>query len=200
MERSFHSRHMPTDQDYLARLQDYYAQHGVLPSYARIGELVGMRSKNAVSVMLGRLTQAGFISKTPDRRLAPTDAFFARPVVDTVRAGLPQPANDPGFEGLAIDAYLVGKPSRTVLLVVKGDSMVEAGLLEGDHLVVDRARPAQAGDIVVAIADNQFTVKYLMRDKRGPYLKPGNPAYPVIRPQGELEIYGVVTGSFRKYR
>jgi len=191
---------MPTDPDYLAQLQDYHARHGVLPSYARIGDLVGLRSKNSVSVMLGRLIKAGFLQQTPGRRIAPTDAFFARPVVDTVRAGLPQPANDPGFDGLAIDAYLVAKPSRTVLLVVKGDSMVEAGLMEGDHIVVDRSQPAQAGDIVVAIVDNQFTVKYLARDKRGPFLKPGNPAYPVIRPQGDLEIYGVVTGSFRRYR
>lgn len=191
---------MPTDPDYLARLQDYYATHRALPSLASLGQLVGLRSKSSAAALANRLKLAGFLTTTPDRRLAPTPAFFSRPVVDTVRAGLPQPANDPGFDGLAIDAYLVAKPSRTVLLVVKGDSMVEAGLMEGDHIVVDLAQPAQVGDIVVAIVDNQFTVKYLAKDKRGPFLKPGNPAYPVIRPQGQLEIYGVVTGSFRKYR
>ncbi len=191
---------MPTDQDYLAQLQDYYATHRALPSLASLGQLVGLRAKSSAAALANRLKLAGYLTASPDRRLAPTEAFFARPVVDTVRAGLPEPANDAGFEGLAIDAYLVGKPSRTVLLVVKGDSMVEAGLLEGDHIVVDRTRPAQAGDIVVAIVDDQFTVKYLMRDKRGHYLKPGNPAYPVIRPRGGLEVYGVVTGSFRKYR
>lgn len=190
---------MPTDPDYLTQLQDYYAQHGVLPSYARIGELVGLRSKNSVSVMLGRLIQAGFISKTPDKRLAPTDTFFARAVVDTVRAGLPQAANDPGLDALAIDSFLVQKPSRTVLMQVKGDSMMDAGMLEGDHVVVDRGGNAKVGDIVVAIVDNQFTVKYLAKDARGFYLKPGNIAYPVIRPQAQLEIYGVVTGSFRRY-
>lgn len=191
---------MPNDQDYLARLQDYYAIHRALPSMASLAQLVGLRSKSSAAALANRLKLAGLLTATPDRRLAPTEAFFARPVVDTVRAGLPQPANDPGQEQLAIDHYLVERPSRCVLLVVKGDSMQDAGLLEGDHIVVDRGRPALEGDIVVAIVDNQFTVKYLAVDKRGPYLKPGNAAYPPIRPEGALEIYGVVTGSFRKYR
>lgn len=190
---------MPTDQDYLAQLQDYHARHGVLPPYARIGELVGLRSKNSVSVMLGRLIKAGFLQQTPGRRIAPTEAFFGRAVVDSVRAGLPQAANDPGQASLAIDSYLVRRPSSTVLLTVKGDSMIDAGLMEGDHIVVDRQAHAQVGDIVVAIVDDQFTVKYLARDKQGIHLKPGNIAYPPIRPKGQLEIYGVVVGSFRRY-
>lgn len=190
---------MSNDPHHLSRLQDYYALHGVLPSYARIGELVGFRSKKAVSDLIDRLMQAGFISKTPDKRLAPTEAFFGRAVIDSVRAGLPQAANDPGESSLAIDSYLVHRPSSTVLLTVKGDSMIDAGLMEGDHIVVDRSVGAKVGDIVVAIVDNQFTVKYLAKDRQGVHLKPGNIAYPLIRPQGQLEIYGVVTGSFRRY-
>jgi len=191
---------MPTDLDYLTRLQDYYAMHRALPSLSSIGQLVGLRSKSSVSALAKRLRLAGYLSATPDRRLAPTEQFFARPVVDTVRAGLPQAANDPRQESLAIDSYLINKPSRSVLLVVRGDSMIEAGLFEDDHIVVDRGAAARPGDIVVAIVDNEFTVKYLAQDKRGYFLKPGNPAYPSIRPQGQLEIYGVVKGSFRKYR
>jgi repressor LexA len=191
---------MPTDPNYLALLQDHYADHRALPSFAKLGALVGLRSKSSVAALVKRLEAAGFLSRTPDRRLAPTDLFFARPVVDTVRAGLPQMANDAGLDAVAIDRLLVKKPSRTVLLKVKGDSMIDAGLFEGDHVVVDRGLPAQMGDIVVAIVDNQFTVKYLEKDKRGVFLKPGNPAYPVIRPETTLEIYGVVTGSFRAYR
>ncbi len=190
---------MPSDQDYLTQLQDYYARHGVLPSYARIGELVGLRSKNSVAVMLGRLVKAGLLQRTPGRRLAPTEAFFGRAVVDSVQAGLPQAANDPGQASLAIDSYLVQHPGSTVLLTVKGDSMRDAGLMEGDHLVVDRKVDAREGDIVVAIVDDQFTVKYLARDARGFHLRPGNPAYPLIRPRGRLEVYGVVVGSFRRY-
>jgi repressor LexA len=189
------------DPEHLARLQDYYAQNRRIPSYQRLAELFGFASKAASRKLLDRLSDAGFVERTAD-----DDAwiagrrFFERPLVDSVRAGLPQAANDPRQEMLAIDAYLVAKPSRTVLLEVKGDSMIDAGIFEGDHIVVDRGLPARAGDIVVAIVDNEFTVKYLAQDKRGFHLKPGNPAYPAIRPKDQLEIYGVVTGSFRKFR
>ena len=103
-------------------------------------------------------------------------------------------------ESLTIDEFLVDAPSRTTMLTVKGDSMLEAGLQPGDYIIVDKGRAARIGDIVVAIVDNEFTLKYLAQDKRGTYLRAGNPAYAPIRPQGQLEIFGVVTGSFRKYR
>ena len=189
------------DPEHLARLQDYYAQNRRIPSYQRLADLFGFASKAASRKLLDRLAVPGFVERTvDDDAWIPGPRFFDRPVVDSVRAGLPQAANDPRQEVLAIDDYLVSKPSRTVLLQVKGDSMDDAGLVEGDHIVVDRGLPAHTGDIVVAIVDNEFTVKYLAQDKRGFHLKPGNPAYAVIRPKGQLEIYGVVTGSFRKYR
>jgi len=188
------------DPEHLARLQDYYAQNRRIPSMKRIAELMGFASKAASSGLMNRLADAGFVERAPDDDAwIPAHAFFARPVIDSVRAGLPQAANDPRQESIGIDNYLIAKPSRTVLLVVKGDSMIEAGLFEGDHIVVDRGAAARNNDIVVAIVDNEFTVKYLAQDKLGFYLKPGNPAYPMIRPQGQLEIYGVVVGSFRKY-
>lgn len=188
------------DPEHLARLQDYYAQNRRIPSYQRLADLFGFASKAASRKLLDRLSEAGFVDRTPDDDAwIPGTRFFERLVVDSVRAGLPQAANDPRQEVLAIDEYLVAKPSRTVLLQVKGDSMIDAGIFEGDHLVVDRGQPARAGDIVVAIVDNEFTVKYLAQDKRGFHLKPGNPAYPTIRPKDQLDIYGVVTGSFRKY-
>ncbi|HEX5393970.1 MAG TPA: S24 family peptidase [Rhodocyclaceae bacterium] len=188
------------DPEHLAKLQDYYAQNRRVPSLKRIAELLGFASKAASSGLMNRLAEAGFLERAPDDEAwIPTADFFARAVVDSVRAGMPQAANDARNETIGIDDYLVSKPSRTVLLVVKGDSMIEAGLFEGDHIVVDRGAPAREGDVVVAIVDNEFTVKYLSKDKRGFYLTPGNPAYPVIRPQGQLEIYGRVVGSFRKY-
>ncbi len=85
------------------------------------------------------------------------------------------------------------------MLSIKGDSMIDAGIMPGDTIVVKKGDPANEGDIVVAIVDNEFTVKYLARDKRDFFLKPGNKAYPPIRPQDHLEIFGLVVGSFRKY-
>jgi SOS regulatory protein LexA len=191
---------VPDDRQYLARLQDYYAKHRVLPSYARIGELVGLNSKASVAEMVLRLKGEGFLQSTPDKRLKPGKRFFERPVAEHVRAGMPSPAVDSAAETLAIDAHLVANPSRTVLIKVKGDSMADAGILEGDTVVVEKRTTANVGDIVVAIIDNEFTLKRLAREKSRIVLRPENKAYPIIRPKDDLEIFGVVVGQFRSYR
>lgn len=190
---------MSKDMEYLGKLQDYYAQHRTLPSLANIGALVGLKAKSAVAVMVGRLKEAGYLDHAPDRRLQPGKLFFEREILDSVRAGLPQPANDARTEAFSIDEYLIDSPSRTVLLSIKGDSMIEAGLMPGDTVIVKKGAPAKPGDIVVAIVDNEFTVKYLAKDKNSFYLKPGNKAYAPIRANDHLEMFGLVVGSFRKY-
>lgn len=190
---------MPNDENYLAALQDYYAQHGVIPSLPAIGRLVGMSSTASVDALVKRLKLAGYLKSSPDKRLAPTPRFFQRPLFESVRAGLPQSVNDAQADTVTIDDYLVERPSTTVLVRVKGDSMIDAGIHEGDIVVVDRSIGAKVGDMVVAIVDNDFTLKTLEREKGHYILRPANPAYPVIRPQGQLEIFGVVVGQFRKY-
>ena len=90
------------------------------------------------------------------------------------------------------------RPSQTVLVRVKGDSMMDAGILDGDLVVVEKAAAAKRGDIVVAIVDGEFTLKTLDLERGRFVLKPENPAYPVIRPEGALEIFGVMVGLVRK--
>ncbi|MEW6402948.1 MAG: LexA family transcriptional regulator [Chloroflexota bacterium] len=187
------------DQEHLDKLRDYYAQHRVLPSFSVIARLVGLKTTSAVSAMADRMKSAGLLESAPDRRLQPGPKFFEREVLDTIQAGQPQAANEPGIEGLNVDAFLIDNPSRTVLLTVKGDSMIDAGLMPGDTVIVKKGAPAKPGDIVVAIVDNEFTVKYLAQDKQGFFLKPGNKAYSPIRAKDHLEVFGLVVGSFRKY-
>jgi repressor LexA len=190
---------MANDRSYLGLLQDYYAEHRALPSYASIGSLLGLKSKSSVAAMVARLKLAGFLDTTPDRRLAPTARFFARPLAESsVQAGLPNPVEDSPGDALTIDDYLIERPSQTVLVRVKGDSMVDAGILEGDLVVVEKTASAKRGDIVVAIVDGQFTLKRLDLERGKFVLKPENPAYPVIRPEEALEIFGVMVGLVRK--
>lgn len=192
---------MADDGQYLAQLRDYYAKHRVLPSYARIGVLVGLNSKASVAGLVQRLKAEGFVESTPDRRLKPGRRFFERPMAENVQAGLPMPAPDTAtHDTTTIDEHLISKPSKTVLIKVKGDSMIDAGIHEGDQVVVEKRGSASVGDIVVAIVDNEFTLKRLHKERGRFVLKPENKAYPVIRPKGELEIFGVVVGLFRKYR
>ena len=85
------------------------------------------------------------------------------------------------------------------MIRVKGDSMIDAGIHAGDVVIVEKRISANVGDIVVAIIDNEFALKRLAREKGRMVLRPENKAYPVIRPKGDLEIFGVVVGQFRKY-
>ena len=191
---------MANDGQYLAKLLDYYARHRVLPSYARIGALVGLNSKASVADLVLRLKAGGFVESTPDRRLKPGRRFFERTVAENVRAGQPTQAPDIAPDTLTIDEHLVSNPSKTVLIKVKGDSMIGAGIHDGDVVVVEKNAAANAGDIVVAILDNEFTLKRFARERGRVVLRPENKAYPVIRPKGDVEIFGVVVGLIRKYR
>jgi repressor LexA len=190
---------MSNDRSYLGALQDYYARHRALPSYASIGNLLGLRSKSSVAALVARMKLGGYLESTPDRRRAPTKRLFARPVASGfVRAGLPDPVADDEPDAVTLDDYLIERPSQTVLVRVKGDSMMDAGIFEGDLVVVEKRAAAQRGDIVVAIVDNQFTLKRLDIEGGQFILKPENKAYPVIRAEGALEIFGVRVGLVRK--
>jgi repressor LexA len=191
---------MEQDPSYLTKLQDYYVDHGVLPPYSTIMTLLGFKSKSPVAAVVARLKLQGFLESTPEKRLKPGRRFFERPIYDSVRAGFPSPAGDMRHETLTIDEYLVGHPSSTVLVTVKGDSMIDAGILPGDTVVVEKRNIAKVGEMVIAIVDSEFTLKTLGKEKNQYTLIPANPAYPIMRPSGDLEIFGVVVGQFRKYK
>lgn len=190
---------MPNDGQYLSKLQDYYALHRVLPSYSAVGALVNFNSKASVAEMVLRLKARGFLESSPDRRLKPGPRFFERTIAESVQAGVPTPVPDAVHETLTIDEHLISNPSKTVLIKVKGESMIDAGIRSGDVVVVEKRASANVGDIVVAIVDNEFTLKRLDREKGRLVLRAENKAYPVIRPKEDLEVFGVVVGLFRKY-
>ena len=191
---------MADDNQYLLKLQDYYAKHRVMPSYATLGELVGLSSKASVAELVLRLKAERLVESTPDRRLKPGKRFFERSIEESVHAGMPHPAFDSRPETVSIDDYLVYHPSKTTLITVKGDSMINAGIHDGDIVVVEKRATANVNDLVVAIVEGEFTLKRLGREKGRMVLIPENKAYPVIRPKEDLEIFGVVVGQFRRYR
>jgi repressor LexA len=189
------------DSEYLAKLQDYYADWKSIPSYAKLCEVFGIASKSWVKAILTRLCAAGFIERTPDGVWVPTRQFFARPLAESsVQAGMPVSVTATQGEYFVIDEMLIDRPSETTLIPVRGDSMIEAGIHDGDVAVVEKRNLANVGDIVVAIVDNEFTLKTLDRERGKYILRPANQAYPIIRPQGTLEIFGVLIGLIRKYR
>ncbi len=186
---------------YLAKLQDYYAKWKSIPSYASLCEVFGVASKSWVKTILDRLVNAGFIERTPEGVWIPTSQFFARAYAESsVQAGMPEPVTATQGKYFIIDEMLIETPSLTTIIPVKGDSMIDAGIHDGDLAVVEKRLSANIGEIVVAIVDNEFTLKTLQRERGQFILCPANPAYPVIRPKENLEIFGVLVGLIRKYR
>jgi len=193
---------MSNDRSYLGTLQDYYARHRVLPSYASIGSLLGLRSKSSVAALVARMKLAGYLDSTPDRRLAPTKRFFARPrATGFVRAGLPEAITDDEADAVTLDDYLIERPSQTVLVRVKGDSMIDAGILDGDLVIVRKQDTARDGDIVVALAGDdesadEATVKRFFRENGRVRLQPENTTLEPIYAQ-HVKVLGKVVGVFR---
>lgn len=195
---------MPTpnrDDEHLAKLRDYYVEARRIPTQKRVADLIGF-SKPAARKFLDRIEAEGFITRTPDDDAwIPTARFFERSLANaTVQAGVPSATEGVSAEPFFVDDYLVRQPSKTVMIAVKGDSMIDAGINEGDVAVIERGVPAYSGDFVVAIVDNEFTLKELSRERGQFVLKPHNKAFPVIRPKGDLEIFGVLVGLVRRYR
>ncbi len=190
-----------SDEKHLNALRVYWKEHKAFPSMAKLADVLGLASSGGVFKVVGRLVEAGFLERL-DGRIAPTRDFFALPVLGRVRAGLPQMEDQSaGLEVLGVEDYLIRHPERTVFCRVRGDSMKDAGMLDGDMVVVERNRPTKAGDIVVALVDNEMTVKYLypLKTSGGWVLKPANPDYPDIIAHQSLEVLGVVVGVFRRH-
>ncbi len=183
---------------HLGALQDYFVANGVIPSLTELGKLWGIAGRAWTHRVVARLKEEGFLEEAVGKRLKPGTRFFERTVADTVRAGLPQAANDHGREAWAIDHYLIDKPSETELFQVRGESMIDLGIHDGDFAVVQKTLSATPGDVVLAFVDGEFTLKTLARDKTGFYLEAANPAFAPIRPAQNLEIHGVMVGLFRK--
>lgn len=119
-----------------------------------------------------------------------------------VPAGFPSPATDYAEDGLDLNGYLVQHPAATFLFSVQGHSMQGAGILDGDKVVVDRSVPARHGHIVIAVVDGEFTLKRLYQRHNRLELHPDNSDFQPIRltPGKQLEIWGVVVGTVRRYR
>ena len=121
---------------------------------------------------------------------------------DRVSAGFPSPAEDFAVQRIDLTAILVVHPQATFLLRVSGDSMRDAGVYDGDTLVVDKAIKPRHGHVVVAVVDGEFTVKSLHQRAGRTKLQAANPTYPDIIPrEGQtIEIWGVVTSSIKQFK
>lgn len=130
------------------------------------------------------------------------DPAWAHQTLSTIHCGFPSPAEDHAIERVDLNKVLIKHPQATFLMRVRGDSMREAGIDEGDVVLVDRAIKASHGHVVVAVVDGEFTVKRLWQRGRNVKLQPANPTYPDILPRDgqTIEVWGVVTNAIKAMR
>jgi repressor LexA len=189
------------DKLHLSRLRDLYARERCLPSYDGIAGALGFRTKNAAFKLVERLVVSGHVAKAMGGRLAPGPNFFRLDLSDDeVRAGFDADRDGSGLlHEQSLSELLVPRPSKTILVRVRGESMVGAGILSGDVAVVETDVQAATGDFVVAEIDGAHTIKEFRRSGGRDHLASHGVEPGVIAPHHTLGIIGVVRGIVRTY-
>ncbi len=182
------------------RLSSFYQSHKRMPTYSEMLTLFGFKSKNAVARIVEKMIDAGIVAKDRLGRLIPTDSLMGRlKMLGLVEAGFATPAEENLLDTVSLDSFLVQKQDASFMLKVKGDSMYDAGIRDGDLVIAERATEAKVGDIVIAEVDGGWTMKYLRKSAHGMYLEPANEAFSNIYPAESLSIAAVVKAVIRKY-
>jgi repressor LexA len=191
----------------LAHIKKSTLQHGYPPTIRELGTAFGIRSTNGVRYYLTMLERAGHLKR--DERISRGIGTVGMrrpaagiPILGRVAAGVPALAEE-SIEGHLEPDELFGDPAGLFALRVRGDSMIDAGILEGDYVVVRRQERASAGDIVVGLLGEEATVKYYR--PRGSHIElvAANPKYqPIVvgkdpERDSDFRILGVVTGVLR---
>ncbi|MCB1232466.1 MAG: transcriptional repressor LexA [Verrucomicrobiae bacterium] len=194
-------------QELLDYLKDEHAATGIMPSTREIQEHFGFASQTAAVSHLRALERKGVVKRLPNKARALTlvddDGLEREPIVDIPIYGMiPAGYGDGGVpeaEGcLSVDSRSIGvRPSdKTFALRVRGDSMIDAHILSGDHVILEQREPRNR-DIVAALIDGETTLKRYVMDNRKPFLKAENVDYPDLIPARELLIQGVMVGLVR---
>jgi len=132
-------------------------------------------------------------------KVIPIQNLGSIPLLGIVEAGFPSPAEEELIDTMTLDEYLIKNKEATYLLQASGDSMIDAGILPGDLVLVERGKEAKDGDIVIAEVDHKWTMKYLRKRGQKIFLQSANKKYPPIYPTEELKIAAVVQAVIRKY-
>jgi repressor LexA len=189
-----------TLKQYAKQVNDFYVKAKRMPTYSEMLRLFGVQSKNAVFKRISRLVLAGFLHKDSKGRILPTKVQKPVFLLGFIKAGFPSPAEEETLDLLSLDEYLISNPQSTFLLKVDGDSMIDAGIMPGDLVLIQRGLQPKTGDIVVACVDDEWTLKYFEKEKGKVQLRAANKKYPLIEPKRELTIGGVVIANVRKYK
>lgn len=198
-KRSFpYIRHM-TIAEAAGKVKKFYVENRRMPSYQELGKELGMSSKKNSYKWAQKLVEAGFLGKDTQGKLFPK-TLFSIPSFGIIKAGYASPAHHNSGDSLDLYQFLLNLPTDVFSLTIKGDSMIDASIQEGDIAIIDPNRHPLDGDIVAALIDGECTLKYFYKDHQGVRLVPANPEYPTLHPESELTVQGVLVHLIRKFR
>ncbi|OHA33827.1 MAG: repressor LexA [Candidatus Taylorbacteria bacterium RIFCSPLOWO2_01_FULL_45_15b] len=186
-------------ENYKNKITEFYKSKRRMPTYVETMKLVGFKSKNAVFKLVNKLSDDGFLTKDKNGRLAPAKIYGELRLLGLVEAGFPSAAEEELADTMSLDEYLIPNKDSSYILKVKGDSMIDAGIHEGDMVIVERTNNPKEGEIVIAEIDGAWTMKYFRKKYGKPYLEAANKKYKPIFAENELKIAAVVKAVVRKY-
>ncbi len=181
------------------KIRDFYTARRRMPTYAELMKILGYKSKSAVSYAVNKLIDEGVIGKDKTGKLIPKKLHHVLPMLGVVEAGFPSAAEEELLDTLSLDEYLIANKEATFMLSVKGDSMIDAGIMEGDIVLVERGKTPKHGQIVIAEVDGEFTMKYYCSSRGTVWLEPANKKYKPIYPKNDLKVEAIVCAVIRKY-
>jgi SOS regulatory protein LexA len=176
-----------------------FLEHEAMPRDRELMALTGLRSTHAVCTHVERLLDPEPHEHPTAYQLLLRQRYAALPVLGTVSAGFPSPADEELTDTMSLDDYLIGNKEATYILKVNGESMLGAGILPGDMLLVERGAEPRDGDIVIAQVDREWTMKFFRRRGRRVFLEAANQDFKPIFPTEELKVAAVVRAVIRKY-
>lgn len=180
------------------KVRKFYWTHKRMPSITELMGVLKLASRSSAFYVANQLIEAGVVTKDTTGKLIPAAGLYAIPLLGHIRAGFAAPAEEELADTISVGEYLLPHPDASYLLTVEGDSMVDAGIQQGDMVVFERTKDVQVNDIVVALTEDGYTLKYLRRKNGRLCLEAANDAYPDIHPR-DGEIIGKVVSTFRTY-
>ena len=188
-------------------LVDYYNKNNVYPTFDEMRDFLKIKSKSGIHKLLSSLEEKGYVNRLPHKARALSINSSVNeneknlPFLGRIAAGNPIEAITGSFEQISVPNYLINNKDEHFSLEVSGDSMVDAGIFDGDIVIIRKTEAANSGDIVVALIDqNEVTLKRFRSFKNSIALEPANKNYK-IRLFGEdrLKIQGKLVGLIRKF-
>ena len=170
-----------------------------LSSYEKMKGIFGFKSKNSIKQYIEVLKNQDLIILNNGNLYINPNQFGAPLVLTSVKAGFAAIMDDKIEKRISMDEILEINSPSTFVFKVSGDSMCEIGILDGDYVIIKKTPNANIDDVVLAIVDNEFTLKTYKKDNMGYYLQPKNKDYPIIRPRFSLSIFGVAIGITRRF-